>query len=86
MVTRSIENRVFTITANRMGEEKEGNQQLTFTGTSQMTGPSGAILYRGPETKTTVHITSIDPELALDKNISNKNHLMDDRRPSLYNL
>jgi len=86
MKTRSIENRVFTITANRIGEEKVGDQKLTFTGTSQMTDPSGAILYRGPETKTTVHITSIDPELSLDKKISDKNHLMDDRRPSFYEL
>lgn len=86
MITRSIENRVFTITANRIGEEKEGNQKLSFTGTSQMTEPSGAILYRGPKSKTTVHITSIDPELSLDKKISDKNHLMDDRRPSFYEL
>ena len=86
MITRSIENRVFTITANRIGEEKEGVHKLTFTGTSQMTDPSGANLYRGPKSKTTVHITSIDPNLALDKNISEKNHLMDDRRPSFYEL
>lgn len=86
MVTRSIENGVFTITANRIGEEKEGDRRLKFTGASQMTAPSGAILYRGPETKTTVHITSVDPQLALDKKISDNNHLVDDRRPSLYEL
>jgi len=86
MITRSIENKVYTITANRIGDEKEGNKKLNFTGTSQMTSPSGAILYRGPENKTTVHVTSINPQAALDKIISPKNDLMMDRRPSLYEL
>ncbi len=34
MITRSLENRVFTITANRIGEESLGNYKLRFTGCS----------------------------------------------------
>lgn len=86
MVTRSIENKVFTITANRIGQEKLVGKKLVFTGVSQMTSPCGAILYRAPENKATVHVMSIDPELALDKALSTQNDLFDDRRPDLYQL
>lgn len=86
MITRSIENILFTITANRIGEERIRNSQLTFTGTSQITAPSGEVLYRGPKNKETVHIMSIDPDEALSKMISKRNDLFDDRRPKIYQL
>ena len=84
MVTRSIENKVFTITANRIGAEKLGEQKLTFTGQSQITGPKGEIFYRGPKNKSTVHVMCIDPEKASDKTINPQNDLFSDRRPELY--
>ena len=86
MITRSIENKVFTITANRIGAEQLKDKQLTFTGESQITNPSGSVLYRGPRSKETVHITTIDPAVALDKNISPRNDLFVDRRPELYKI
>lgn len=84
MVTRSIENRVFTITANRIGKEKLGKNELSFTGISQITDPSGEIRYRGPENKATVHIMAISPEKALNKKINARNDLFEDRRSDLY--
>lgn len=84
MITRSIENKVFTITANRIGKEHIQNTRLTFTGASQMTAPSGEILYRGPKNTETVHVTEIDPQQALDKRISARNDLFSDRRPEFY--
>ncbi len=86
MITRSIENRVFTITANRIGRESLGNHELHFTGQSQMTSPKGEVLWRGPEEEACVHLAEIDPELADDKNISHRNHLIIDRRPDRYML
>lgn len=86
MITRSLENRVFTITANRIGKEKLGNSELSFTGVSQITDPSGEIRYRGPENKETVHIMQIDPEEALNKKINSRNDLFEDRQPSLYEI
>lgn len=86
MVTRSIENKVFTITANRVGQERLGKRYLRFTGSSQITSPKGEILYRGPKNKATVHVLSIDPEEALDKSISARNDLFEDRRPKLYDI
>jgi predicted amidohydrolase len=84
MITRSIENKVFTITANRIGEERLNKNKLKFTGESQMTDPTGKLLYRGPKDKETVHITTIDPEIAVDKHISPRNDLFLDRRPECY--
>lgn len=86
MITRSIENRVFTVTANRIGREKINQTILQFTGKSQITNPSGNILYRGPKNKETVHVVSINPDDALDKNISPMNDLYKDRRTDLYTI
>lgn len=86
MVTRSIENRVFTITANRIGKEDLGKDTLNFTGQSQMSSPDGNILFRGPKSKPTVHILSIEPDEANDKRISKQNDLFKDRRTALYQL
>ncbi len=86
MITRSIENRVFTITANRIGSEHLNQTRLQFTGASQMTNPSGEILYRGPTDTETVHIAAIDPDKAHNKRISARNDLFEDRRPEMYNI
>jgi predicted amidohydrolase len=84
MITRSIENKIFTITANRIGQETMGFESLKFTGKSQITGPNGALLYRGPTAKPTVHIMEIDPEQARDKKLNKMNDLFIDRRPEWY--
>lgn len=86
MITRSIENRVFTITANRIGKEKLGDFESSFTGISQITDPSGEIRFRGPKNKATVHVMQINPDEALKKNINNRNDLFQDRRPDLYKI
>jgi len=86
MVTRSIENRIFTITSNRTGSERLWKKVLRFTGSSQITSPTGEILFRGPENKTTVHVMDIYPEEALDKIISERNDLLLDRRTEHYEL
>lgn len=86
MITRSIENQVFTVTANRIGSENLNNLHLTFTGQSQITNPAGKVLYRGPLSRNTVHLVDINPELALVKKLNPNNDLFEDRRPEHYNL
>jgi predicted amidohydrolase len=44
MKTRCIENRVFAITANRIGTERRGTVTLSFTGGSQIISPTGEVL------------------------------------------
>lgn len=82
MVTRCIENRVFEITANRVGTERG----LKFTGASQITAPGGLILHRGTRTKEEAVAVEIEPELALQKSINNFNDLFKDRLPIAYKL
>jgi predicted amidohydrolase len=84
MVTRSIENGVFTITSNRIGNEELNDKKFSFTGKSQITAPDGNILYRGPENLPTVHVMEIEPLIADNKRISPQNHLIKDRRPQFY--
>jgi len=58
MVTRCIENRVFEITANRIGVERG----LKFTGASQITAPGGIVLHRATKTKEEALAVDIDPD------------------------
>lgn len=84
MLTRSIENRIFTITANRYGTESRAHGRLTFTGQSQITGPDGELFYRAKPDTEELHILSIDFEKARQKKITEKNDVLKDRRPAFY--
>lgn len=86
MITRSLENRVFSITSNRTGKEANGPESLEFTGQSQILGTKGEILIRMNETETGVRTCAIDPALALDKQVTPRNDAFADRRPALYEL
>ncbi len=80
MRIRSIENRVFSITANRFGEE----MGFKFTGMSQIVSPGGEILTKANEDEETLKIVSINLEEAENKNITPLNNLKSDRRTELY--
>lgn len=85
MITRSIENRVFTVTANRVGTEARGNKDaLTFTGGSQVVNPRGDILFRMGKDNEALQTVEIDPLLARDKQITPGNSLWEDLRPDQY--
>jgi len=80
MITRSIENRVFTATANRVGTERG----LTFSGASQITDVKGNRIVTMNSKETGLGWADIDPFLAEDKSITERNDVLADRRPSLY--
>ncbi|NWF94595.1 MAG: hypothetical protein HXY34_00460 [Candidatus Thorarchaeota archaeon] len=80
MVTRSVENGIFTATANRIGQERG----LRFTGGSQVTAPDGSsCAYSLTESRDLV-IVGIDPTRADNKMITPHNHRILDRRPEVY--
>ncbi len=83
MVIRALENRVFSVTANRIGWEERGGKKLTFIGKSQVTGVKGEILLRMKEEEQ-IKMVDIDPALARNKKIIEANDLFQDRRPDLY--
>jgi len=84
MKTRCIENRVFAVTANRIGTEKRGNVSLTFTGKSQIVNPKGEVLVSAGERSESLKVVEIDPAEALDKSVTPNNDLLKDRRVTLY--
>ena len=80
MKLRSLENGVFTITANRIGDEKG----LHFIGMSQITDNKGNILYRASSDSEEVKILDIDPVAARDKNFTPINNILADRKEDCY--
>lgn len=84
MRTRSIENKVFSVTANRIGLEKRGSFSLTFTGNSQIVDPTGDVLASAGERSESLKIVEIDVGEALDKTINPNNDLFKDRKVALY--
>jgi predicted amidohydrolase len=87
MITRSVENRIFTITANRVGTETgKGGRKRTFTGRSQIVSPAGEILAEAPPRGEYFGVALIHPEEARDKFFTPNNNLFEDRRKDSYRL
>lgn len=84
MYARALENRVFILTANRVGRELNGALENTFTGGSQAVSPRGEYLLQMTSDGEYMAAVEIDPELALEKNITAMNHLFLDRREEYY--
>ena len=80
MITRSVENRVFTATANRIGRERS----MTFSGVSQVTSPRGEVLVRVGAMDEGLFWVDVNPSDADDKMITEYNHVLNDRRPMIY--
>jgi 5-aminopentanamidase len=85
MPVRCLENRVYSITANRIGTEsrKEG-QTLKFIGTSQIISPDSTLYVKATENEESLEIADIVLEKAKDKSLNPFNDLFRDRRPEMY--
>lgn len=81
MVLRSLENRIFSVTCNRIGEERG----LHFIGKSQIVDSKGNVLYRA-ETKEEIVIQDVNLKDADNKFITRKNNLLEDRIPDAYQI
>ncbi len=86
MITRSLENGLFCVTANRVGTEKIPDLSLTFTGRSQITEPKGDRILSFSRTEQAFKVVKIDPELSDTKNVNRHNSLFADRRVEFYLL
>ena len=84
MLTRSLENRVFTITCNRVGSEFRAEKKLSFTGKSQITDPEGKVLLRASQDKEEIGWVEINPLSARNKKMTENNFIFEDRRPEFY--
>ncbi len=85
MVTRCQENRVFAATANRIGSEDRTGQRLDFIGMSEIVSPLGDILRRMGREEEGAAMAAIDLE-AIEKQVTPRNHIFNDRRPDQYRI
>jgi predicted amidohydrolase len=84
MRTRSIENRVFTVTANRTGADVRPIGTVRFTGRSQITDPAGQLLARAGRASECAEARDCDLALARDKSLTAITPLFGSRRPEYY--
>ena len=84
MITRCLENRVYSVTANRIGQEKRGDDNFNFTGASQITSYDGKVLSSAPIDKNHRDFIDIDIKTVRNKNLNQFNNIFEDRRPRFY--
>ena len=85
MPIRCLENRVFSVTANRSGNEKrKRGQGLHFIGPSLIGTPEGKTLVNAPSDTDVLMTADIDLSLARNKSINSFNDIFRDRRPEMY--
>jgi predicted amidohydrolase len=85
-LARAAENRIFLLTANRVGHERKGE----FCGWSQIVDPYGVRLAEADETEETLLVADVELEKARDKDYvipgEYELYLFGHRRPELYGL
>jgi predicted amidohydrolase len=85
MPTRCLENRVYSVTANRTGSEQRGGKgALRFIGMSEIVSPAGEILCRAARDSEEFGAADIDVTEARNKNLNPFNNLFKDRRTDFY--
>jgi predicted amidohydrolase len=83
-VARAAENRIYLLTANRVGKERSGE----FCGWSQIVDPYGVRLAEAGATEEVLLVADVDVARARDKDYiipgEYELYLFGDRRPDLY--
>jgi len=80
MRTRCIENRVFAVTADRIGRERE----FKYIGRSEIVDTKGRILYCASSNREEVVVREVDLREAADKRMTAMNDVILDRKPKAY--
>jgi predicted amidohydrolase len=84
MRVRALENRVYTVTANRTGTERRRGGAVPFTGRSQVVDPDGIVLARAGRTASVAMAVDCDLARARVKQLTKKTPLFSNRRPEHY--
>ncbi|MBI5674440.1 MAG: acyltransferase [Nitrospirae bacterium] len=85
MPLRCLENRVYAITANRIGtEDRTEGKPLKFIGQSLIVSPRGEVLANAPAEEETLLIAELDLKSARDKTLNPLNDIFKDRMPEAY--
>lgn len=86
MKVRSLENRVYSITSNRTGNERNNEAEVSFTGCSQILSTIGDELAKLNATEEGIATVEIDANAAQNKRVTDRNNAFTDRRRELYRL
>ena len=82
---RALENRVFVVTANRVGADVRPDRRIGFTGRSQIVSPDGIVLARAGTSAARTLATDLDLAQARNKKFGKtRNEIFKDRRPEFY--
>jgi predicted amidohydrolase len=84
MRVRALENRVFMVTANRVGVENRPAGRVPFTGRSQVVDPDGQVLVAAGKREETARAADCDLARARDKSITPIMDVFALRRPRFY--
>lgn len=85
MMVRAFENRVFVITANRVGiENRSKEDNFRFTGKSQIISPKMEKLASAKANESIAKVAKLNLELSRDKNVTSMNNALEDRRLEFY--
>jgi predicted amidohydrolase len=76
---RSMENRVYIVTAGRVGTDPGPDDEIEFCAGSRIVAPDGTILAAGHDTKIDCGLVEINPAWADDKNITARNNILEER-------
>ncbi len=85
MPLRCLENRVFAVTANRIGtEDRTEGKPLTFVGQSLIVSPEGKVLIKASGEEERLLVAEFDPKTARNKALNPLNDIFKDRMPEAY--
>ncbi len=84
MRVRALENRVYTVTANRTGTERRPGGVVRFTGRSQAVDPGGRVLARAGVRERVATAVECDLAASRDKRLTARTPIFSNRRPELY--
>jgi predicted amidohydrolase len=84
MRVRALENRVYTVTANRTGTERRPGGVVAFTGRSQAVDPDGRVMARAGVRERVAMAVDMDLAAARDKRLTRRTPIFSNRRPEHY--
>ena len=84
MRVRALENRLYTVTANRTGTERRPGGTVAFTGRSQGVDPDGVVVIRAGKARQVAQELDCDLARSRRKRLTARTPLFTNRRPELY--
>ncbi len=85
MMVRAFENRVFVITANRVGiENRSKEDNFHFTGKSQIISPTMEKLASAKANESIAKVARLNLDLSRNKKVTSMNDVFEDRRLEFY--